>query len=78
MFALLAAAGDFGSGIMPWLVGLIADHVSAAPPAWTVFLFGAGLAPQALGLKAAYLFTALWPFLMVPVVLALREKPASR
>ncbi|MEI6279146.1 MAG: MFS transporter [Verrucomicrobiae bacterium] len=72
MFALLAAAGDFGSGLMPWLVGLIADHVSGTPPAWAVFLFGP-LVPQALGLKAAYLFTAFCPFLMVPFVMALRE-----
>jgi fucose permease len=78
MFALLAAAGDSGSAVMPWLVGLIADHVSTATPAWTSALFGAGLVPQALGLKAGYLFTALWPFLLVPVILALREKLASR
>ena len=78
MFALLAAAGDCGSAVMPWLVGLIADHVSTDTPAWTFALFGAELSPQALGLKAGYLFTAFWPFLLVPVILALREKLASR
>ncbi|MEI6034946.1 MAG: MFS transporter [Verrucomicrobiae bacterium] len=76
MFALLAAAGDFGSGLMPWLVGLIADHVSLAPPDWTIFLFGSGDSSQALGLKAAYLFTSFWPLLIVPFVLALR-RPAG-
>ena len=74
MFALLAASGDAGSAVMPWLVGLIADHVSAAPPAWAVSVFGSSLAPQALGLKAGYLFTAICPFLIVPLVLALRER----
>jgi fucose permease len=78
VFALLSAAGDGGGAIMPWLVGLIADHVAGAPPAWIVFLFGSGLDSQALGLKAAYLFAALWPFLIVPLVLALRERPACR
>jgi len=73
LFAILAAAGDFGAALMPWLVGLIADHVSNGAPAWTIALFGPEFSPQALGLKTAYLATALWPFLMIPVVLALRR-----
>lgn len=74
LFAILAAAGDFGSGLMPWLVGLIADYVGSTPPAWTTFLFSHQLTPQALGLKTAYLLTAICPFLMVPMILSLRRK----
>jgi len=74
LFAILAAAGDFGSGVMPWLVGLIADHVGSTPPVWTTFLFSHQLTPQALGLKTAYLLTAICPFLMVPMILTLRRR----
>jgi hypothetical protein len=55
-------------------VGVIADHVGASTPGWAVAIFGS-LGPQALGLKAAYFFTSLWPILLVPVILALRENP---
>jgi fucose permease len=74
LFALLAAAGDGGAGLMPWLVGWIADQVAASPPAWTFPLFGAGLEAQAVGLKAAFLLTALWPTLLIPVIFALHKK----
>jgi fucose permease len=73
LFALLAAAGDSGAAVMPWLVGVIADSVGNSPPSWALTIFGESLAPQALGLKAAYLVSALWPFLMVPVILALQK-----
>ncbi len=73
LFALLAAAGDSGAAVMPWLVGVIADTVGNTSPAWATAIFGEALAPQALGLKAAYLVSAIWPFLMVPVILALRQ-----
>ena len=73
LFALLAAAGDSGAAVMPWLVGVIADSVGSSSPGWATAIFGEALAPQALGLKAAYLVSALWPFLMVPVILAMRQ-----
>ena len=68
MFALLAAAGDGGAALMPWLVGVIADQGHAIWTTWIGSLLGPDPGLQAFGLKAAYLATALCPLLMIPVV----------
>jgi fucose permease len=78
LFALLAAAGDAGAGVMSWFVGVVADVVALAPPAWTLALFGPVIEPHALGLRTAYMVSALWPFLMIPVILALRTKSEKK
>lgn len=70
LFAILAAAGDGGAALMPWLVGVIADHSSLLGRTGIATVLGPDLTPQALGLKAAFLVTAVCPLLMVPVVLA--------
>lgn len=69
LFALLAAAGDAGGAVMPWIAGWIADHVGESLPIWAQVLVGSE--SDVAGLKAAYIVTALWPLLLVPVVVAL-------
>lgn len=81
LFAILAAAGDGGSALMPWLVGVIADHSPVFRATWIGAILGPELDPQAFGLKAAFLATAICPLMMVPVIVALgrrREKAAVR
>lgn len=70
LYALLAAAGDGGAALMPWLVGVVADHSMVFQGGWLRGLGGEG---GALGLRVAYLFTALCPLIMVPAILGLRH-----
>lgn len=68
LFAFLAAAGDAGAALMPWLAGLITDHAGNTLPDWMQTLVGQGSETGAAGLRLAYVVTALWPFLMIPVI----------
>lgn len=54
LFALLAVAGDAGAGVMPWLVGVAADQVRAAP-AWLV----GDASPEQIGLRVGVALAAL-------------------
>ena len=76
MFALLAAAGDTGAALMPWGLGLVADQV-AAHPIPLAALFGAGLSPDQLGLRAGLLVAMLCPLAMALVLWRLREASAQ-
>ncbi|MFZ4775300.1 MAG: MFS transporter [Terrimicrobiaceae bacterium] len=74
LFAILAAAGDGGGALMPWLVGVIADHSIVFRTGWMDAILGAELPPQVFGLKAAFLVTAICPLLMLPVLVAISGK----
>ena len=71
-FALMAAAGDSGASLAPQLAGVIVDAVSAAPFAAELSA-SLSLSPEALGLRAAMLASALFPLLgAILVFFALR------
>ena len=79
LFALLAAAGDAGAGLMPWAVGIVADKAGGWNLSWFEVVLGPQLDPQAFGLRVAFFLTALCPLLMLGVVALLhrlRCKPA--
>lgn len=78
MFALLAAAGDGGAAVMPWLVGVIADHGPALGTAGMGAFFGPAASAQSLGLRLALLVSALCPLMMIPVVFMLVRKTPER
>lgn len=59
MFALLAAGGDTGAAVGPWLVGLVADNA-------------AKVAPGIEGLRAGMLAGTLYPLAMVGCLVVLR------
>ncbi len=63
LFALLAAGGDAGAGVMPWLVGVAADSLRAAPP-W----LASGLTPEGLGLRLGLALTVVPALTMVAVL----------
>lgn len=71
LFALLAVAGDAGAGVMPWLVGVAADQVRAAP-AWLV----GDASPEQVGLRVGVALAALPALAMAVVVGRLRRTPA--
>jgi fucose permease len=77
MFALLAAAGDTGAALMPWGVGVIADR-AAVDATWLTKLFGAGLSPDQLGLRAGLLVATICPLVMVLALVALRRFSVDR
>ncbi len=64
MFALLAAGGDFGCGLMPWLMGVLADQASILPASW-MQLFGQPLTPEQFGLRLGLLVTSLCPIVLI-------------
>lgn len=73
MFAIMAAAGDTGGSVAPWLVGLIADkapsyagHVSR--------LFGGSSAIEQIGLRTGLLSATLYPLAMLFLLCWLRSK----
>ncbi len=68
LFALLAVGGDAGAGVMPWLVGVAADQVRAAP-AWLV----ADASPEQIGLRVGVALSALPALAMAGVVGRLRR-----
>jgi len=63
LFALLAAFGDAGAGLVPWLVGATADRVANLDRAgYSAFRhFPVGLTPEQLGLRAGLLLAMLCP-----------------
>lgn len=76
LFALLAAFGDTGAGVGPWLVGVTADAVSKAAHAGGTFwsqLFPAGIAPAQVGLRVGLLLAALCPLALVAFLAAMRK-----
>jgi hypothetical protein len=68
LFALLAVAGDAGAGVMPWLVGVAADQVRAAP----VWLVGEA-SPEQIGLRVGVALAALPALAMAGAVGRLRR-----
>jgi fucose permease len=63
LFALLAAGGDAGAGLMPWLVGVGADQFQLAP-AW----LAGDLAPEQIGLRLGVALAAVPALLLVWVL----------
>lgn len=80
LFALLAAFGDTGAGVGPWLVGAVADAVAAAErtgaTVWQRFLPG-GLSPEQLGLRAGLLVAGLCPLLLTLLLTRSARDPSG-
>jgi fucose permease len=68
LFALLAVGGDAGAGVMPWLVGVAADQVRAAP----MWLVG-DASPEQIGLRVGVALAAVPGVAMAVVVGRLRR-----
>lgn len=70
MFALLAAFGDIGCSLGPWLTGLVSDLVQDGSAA-------AGLAAEQIGLRSGLAAAGIFPAMMIVCLLLLRERPAK-
>jgi fucose permease len=60
MFAILAAGGDIGASIGPWIMGMIAEHAPRLD-ALTALGENLGLVPEQLGLRLGMLAGAILP-----------------
>ena len=70
MFAVLAAAGTFGCALAPWLVGLVAEAISAsATTPGLLARVGLTIAPEPFGLRMGLLVAVVCP---VALLLLLR------
>jgi MFS family permease len=70
LFALLAAGGDTGAAVGPWLVGLVAD---INPTLVKAFPWLSSLSDQQTALRSGMLFATIYPVLMVGALLAMRH-----
>ncbi len=76
LFALLAAFGDTGCGVGPWLVGLTADGVGRAMEDGRAWIFS-DLEPAQAGLRTGFLIAALFPLALAPVLIGMRNRRAA-
>ncbi len=70
MFALLAACGDIGCSIGPWLAGAVADHAGSGVFGWLNSALYGGMSP----LKTGLLIGTLFPLVLLFAVSMLRQK----
>ena len=73
MFALLAAFGDIGCSLGPWLTGLVSDLVQGSADA-VAQAAAAGISAEQLGLKSGLTAAAVFPAVMIVCLLLLRRK----
>lgn len=72
-FALMAAAGDFGSSVAPQLLGVVVDKVSASKFALDA-VSGTSLTVDEIGFKAGMLVAAVFPLIGIIVLICLIPK----
>ena len=72
-YALMAAGGDFGASIAPQLVGIVVDSVAQSE--WAPDLASQlSVSPEQLGMKAAMLVAAIFPFIGIFIIVYIRRK----
>lgn len=76
LFALLAAGGDIGASIGPWLTGVITDMSEKIIP--IQFLSQTELTIEQLGLRAGILLSTLYPLSCLISHLILKKKSDNR
>jgi fucose permease len=70
LFALLAAGGDTGAAVGPWLVGVVADTVPSLLKQGSLLM---RLSSHELGLRSGMLFATIYPLSMVICLLVMRK-----
>lgn len=73
MFALMAASGDLGAAVGPWVVGTVAD-VSSRFQGLFEHICGKGLTPEQLGLRTGLLLATIYPLLLVVLLYWLKRE----
>ncbi len=77
MFAILAAAGDIGAAVGPFIAGVITD-ITRSLPAVERWSAAVGLNPDQFALRAAILLAAIFPALTLYSHLMLRKRQKMR
>ena len=76
-YALMAAGGDFGASVAPQGLGIVADTVAASEHAVTLGE-KIGLSPEQIGIKAGMLTAAIFPLLVIGMLLLLKRFLAKK
>lgn len=71
VYALLAAGGDLGSSVAPFLVGKLTDTVAATSASVPLF---AALSPEQAGFKCGLLAASLFPLAGIAVAALMKKK----
>ncbi len=75
MFALLAAGGDIGASVGPWLTGVVTDYITAvSAQGWAQNL---AMTPEQLGLRGGILLGALYPLSALIIHVMLRRQQSE-
>lgn len=72
MFAFMAASGDSGAAVAPWLLGALADRIGDAP-AWLLAIYGSELTSEQIGLRAGLLLSTVFPLALLGLLYWLRR-----
>lgn len=72
LYAMLAAGGDMGAAIGPYLLGMVADHAAAFPMLSKLFS-STGLSAEQFGLRCGLAAGALFPFITLVLLLIFRR-----
>lgn len=75
MFAFLAAAGDGGCALFPWIMGYVADHVRVGSS--LAALLPSNLTSEQTGLHAGILLTTFCPLLFLLMIALTRRNRSS-
>lgn len=77
MFALLAAFGDVGCSLGPWLTGLVSDLVQGDAAAMASAA-AAGFSAEQVGLKSGLAAAGIFPAIMIVCLLLLHRKKLQK
>lgn len=73
IYAMMAAGGDLGASVAPWLVGVVTDAVMANPSS-AELAASLGMIPEQLGMKAGMLCGMLFPLVAIFVYRYIQKK----
>ena len=73
VYAMMAAAGDFGAAVGPQMVGIVTD-AAIADSGLRTLAAQLALTPEQLGMKLGMLIGMLFPLLAIPLFLAIRKQ----
>lgn len=77
MFAMMAASGDTGAAVGPWIVGAVADLSTRLQVVFT-HICGRELTPEQLGLRTGLLLATVYPVLMIVLLYWLKKESQKK
>ncbi|MBQ4107277.1 MAG: MFS transporter [Lentisphaeria bacterium] len=73
LYAMLAAGGDIGAAVGPYVIGVVADH-AASWPVLNGWFQASGMAAEPFGLRCGLLLGGIFPLLALGILLWFRRE----